>query len=91
LSPCLNSCATGNATCTVRLSGRAVQIASVGFISERMGGGPCTAICGPLVARCETPPLPAGSYEITYNSDKRELAVPSEPAVERGVCVGHRD
>jgi hypothetical protein len=53
--------------------------------SFRREGEVCTDDCGALVARCTTPPLPAGTYFLQHGDERLVLMVPSTVPVP---CAG---
>jgi hypothetical protein len=63
------------AACTVSVQGNVLEVASTA--SFRDEGSVCTTDCGALVARCATPPLPAGTYQVRHGVETITLTVPS--------------
>jgi hypothetical protein len=63
------------AECTAVLAGNVIQVSSTA--SFRQEGQVCTDDCGALVARCTSPPLPAGTYFLQHGADRIVLMVPS--------------
>jgi hypothetical protein len=74
---CLSSSCSkdAKAECSVALNGNVLQITSTA--SFRTEGNVCTDDCGALVARCTTPPLPAGTYFLQHGVERIVLMVPS--------------
>jgi hypothetical protein len=81
-STCLSSSCTRDprATCSVAVTSPGVlQVTSEGSYRNTGGGlsgGPCTADCGRLIARCETPVLSAGTYHVRHGSDDLAVTLP---------------
>jgi hypothetical protein len=74
---CLSSSCSKDrrAECSVVLSGNVIQVTS--SASFRNEGQVCTDDCGALVARCTTPPLPAGTYFLQHGADRVVVTIPS--------------
>ena len=88
LTDCLSgSCTVArHASCTVLMADGVLRITSEG--SYRVAtppGGWCTRDCVLLVARCQTPPLPAGTYTIRHGVDELVITVPTPTQVP---CIG---
>lgn len=72
------------ATCEVKRVGpQSLEVTSEG--SYREEGRTCSADCGFLVARCESPVLEAGSYTIRHGKDQLMLTVPT---MTKSPCAG---
>jgi hypothetical protein len=63
------------AECTAVLAGNVIQVSSTA--SFRQEGQVCTDDCGALVARCTSPPLPAGTYFLQHGADRVVVTIPS--------------
>jgi hypothetical protein len=74
---CLSSSCTHDrkAECTASVAGKVITIASNASYGE--GGNACTTDCRVLVAKCSTPQLPAGTYEVRHGTTTLMLTVPS--------------
>lgn len=83
---CLSSsCSTDRqADCTVSLNGSTLHVTSSGSFRQRTTGA-CTDDCGFLIARCTTPPLPAGVYTVEHGGASTTLTIPSTAAP---ACAG---
>ena len=71
------------ADCTATLTGNDIDVTSKGSYIEQ--GDVCTSDCGALVARCTTPPLPAGRYQLRHGQEALTFTVPFEGIVP---CAG---
>jgi hypothetical protein len=60
------------------LDGSTIAIEASATIRSKTGPASCTADCGAAIATCETPPLPAGTYTVTYAGESVELTVPTD-------------
>jgi hypothetical protein len=74
---CLSSSCSKDrkAECSTEVKGNVIVVTSK--LSFRQEGTTCTADCGALVARCMTPPLPAGSYLVQHGTQNFGLTVPT--------------
>jgi hypothetical protein len=74
---CLSSSCSKDprAQCTATLKGNVIEVTSTASVREE--GRTCTADCGALEARCSTPPLPAGTYQVSHGAERLTLMVPS--------------
>jgi hypothetical protein len=74
---CLSSSCSKDpkAQCTATLKGNVIEVTSTASVREE--GNSCTADCGALQARCSTPPLPAGTYQVSHGAERLTLMVPS--------------
>jgi hypothetical protein len=74
---CLSSSCSkdAKAQCAAVLDGNVIKVTSTA--SFRQEGQTCTTDCGALVARCSTPPLPAGTYFLDLGGERAVLMVPS--------------
>jgi hypothetical protein len=82
---CLSSSCSHDiqAACMATLAGNVIQVSSTASYVEQ--GNVCTTDCGALVARCATPPLPAGTYQVRLGAQTLILTV---PAMIAPPCVG---
>jgi hypothetical protein len=64
------------AECTVTLSGDTLEVTSKGSYVEQ--GNVCTTDCGALVAKCTTPSLPAGNYQLRHGKEMLSFALPRQ-------------
>ncbi|HMF44103.1 MAG TPA: hypothetical protein VKQ32_25695 [Polyangia bacterium] len=78
LLECLSGSCTTNrqASCTATLAGNMISVDATGSYHDT-GASECTLDCAFLLARCATPPLPAGTYTISYAGHTTELSVAS--------------
>lgn len=65
-------------TCSAELVGNELKITAEATVLSKTSG-PCTLDCGRAEATCETPPLPAGDYELVYGESTRTVSVPADP------------
>ncbi|PRQ05712.1 hypothetical protein [Enhygromyxa salina] len=72
-------------SCTAELDGTELTITATATVSSKSGA--CTADCGLAQATCETPPLPAGSYDVVYGQEQGTLVVPAVTGGE-STCIG---
>jgi hypothetical protein len=82
---CLSSSCSHDAmaSCTAEVEGTVIRVRSKA--SYRQQGVTCTDDCGLLAARCSTPPLPAGTYEVRHGVSALTITVPSNMTLP---CVG---
>jgi hypothetical protein len=82
---CLSSSCSKDrkAECSVVIEGNVIHVTSTASFREE--GSTCTADCGALVARCTTPPLPAGTWFLQHGAERIVLTVPSSGPVP---CAG---
>jgi hypothetical protein len=80
-APCLSSEATDlMASCAVEQAGSTFFVTASGSYFDT--AHPKTKGCwGPLRARCETAPVPAGTYTFEYGGGSFELVVPSSRSI----------
>ncbi|HEX5107916.1 MAG TPA: hypothetical protein VFV95_05700 [Vicinamibacterales bacterium] len=66
------------AGCTAELvagNGQRLVVGSYGSYQQKAQGA-CTADCGSLIARCSSPPLPAGNYTVEHGSASSPFTIP---------------
>jgi hypothetical protein len=66
-------------SCHLSESGGTITVAARADVEH--DGHECTADCGIPTARCESPPLAAGTYTVTYGLDKGKVTLPTAQAV----------
>ena len=64
-------------SCTVTVSNGEIRITSRGE-SETTGPSECSADCGALVARCESPPIEPGDYVVVHGEQRVSVTLPHE-------------
>jgi len=75
---CLSGSCTTNrvATCTAMQEGNVFTIDATASYHDT-GASTCTTDCALMIARCQTPPLPAGSYTFSFAHFGTNLTIPS--------------
>lgn len=77
---CLSSTCSKDekAQCSATVKGNVIAVTSSASVREEKGvGAVCTDDCGALVARCTTPPLPAGTYQVQHGPERLTVTIPS--------------
>jgi len=89
---CMSSTCTvagsASASCTVEQIGDTLRVEARGSYRDN-GDDACSADCRPLIARCWTAPVPAGTFTFEYAGDSADLVVPSTvppPCAEWAPC-----
>jgi len=74
---CLSgSCSSDTkAECSATVKGTVIEVTSKASFHEE--GNTCTTDCRFLIARCATPPLPAGTYQVQHGAERLTVTVPS--------------
>lgn len=77
---CMSSTCTvagsASASCTVEQVGNTLRVDARGSYRDN-GDDTCSADCQPLVAFCQTTPVPAGTFTFEYAGQSADLVVPS--------------
>lgn len=81
LDACLSSSCSREATasCTATASGNTITLTSAFSWEENVApDAMCTEDCNQIMASCELPALPEGTYEVQHGDDLLSLTVPGE-------------
>ncbi len=81
LDGCASGCASGIETeCTATASGNTIEVTGSASYDVPSGTVDCPAVCVFVQASCETGPLAAGSYTVSYAGGSVDFDVPSTDA-----------
>lgn len=71
-----------NTGCGIKLVDGELRVASHAEVVRE--GGACTDDCGSLNADCESAPIAAGTYRVTYGEAVSELTLPAHDQIRYG-------
>jgi hypothetical protein len=75
---CMSACDRhSRGSCTLQVDGDQLHLTSK-FVWEEPDDDTCTLQCIKSVVSCESEPLPAGNYTLTYGDQRMALSVPGE-------------
>jgi len=75
-----------NTACGIKLVDGEIRVASHAEVVRE--GGSCTDDCGSLNADCESAPIAAGTYRVTYGAAVSELTLPAQNQIRFGADNG---
>lgn len=79
LRECASSCARIEASCSVSVEASVLRVVAEGTTKETWDRGnprSCPDVCMLVAAGCQLPPLPEGTYELSYGERAVNVSVP---------------